>query len=59
MAGMTAAVIDPVEINEAFAAIPLKLMRDMGWTEEETNVTGGASAMGHLLVLRGRRSLAL
>lgn len=47
VAGMTAADIDLVEINEAFAAVPLLLMKEMGWTEEQTNVNGGAIAMGH------------
>ena len=52
-AGMTAKDIDLVEINEAFAAVALKLMRDMGWTEEQTNVNGGAIAMGHPLGATG------
>lgn len=51
--GMTAKDIDLVEINEAFAAVALKLMRDMGWTEEQTNVNGGAIAMGHPLGATG------
>ena len=51
--GMTAADIDLVEINEAFAAVALKLIRDMGWSEEQTNVNGGAIAMGHPLGATG------
>ncbi|MBA4084045.1 acetyl-CoA C-acetyltransferase [Janibacter terrae] len=51
--GMTAGDIDLVEINEAFAAVALKLMRDMGWSEEQTNVNGGAIAMGHPLGATG------
>ena len=51
--GMKASDIDLVEINEAFAAVALKLMRDMGWTEEQTNVNGGAIAMGHPLGATG------
>ena len=51
--GMTAKDIDLVEINEAFAAVALKLMRDMGWNEEQTNVNGGAIAMGHPLGATG------
>jgi len=51
--GMTAKDIDLVEINEAFAAVALKLMRDMGWSEEQTNVNGGAIAMGHPLGATG------
>ncbi|MDO5503528.1 MAG: acetyl-CoA C-acetyltransferase [Actinomycetia bacterium] len=53
VAGMTPADIDLIEINEAFAAIPLKLMRDLGWSEEQTNVNGGAIAMGHPLGATG------
>ena len=51
--GMSAKDIDLVEINEAFAAVALKLMRDMGWSEEQTNVNGGAIAMGHPLGATG------
>lgn len=51
--GMTAKDIDLVEINEAFAAVALKLMRDMGWDEDQTNVNGGAIAMGHPLGATG------
>ncbi|MGA8045712.1 MAG: acetyl-CoA C-acetyltransferase [Dermatophilaceae bacterium] len=53
VAGMSATDIDLVEINEAFAAVPLKLMSEMGWTEEQTNVNGGAIAMGHPLGATG------
>ncbi|MGP5725968.1 acetyl-CoA C-acetyltransferase [Arthrobacter rhombi] len=52
-AGMKAGDIDLIEVNEAFAAVPLKLMRDMGWSEEQTNVNGGAIAMGHPLGATG------
>ena len=52
-AGLTASDIDLVEINEAFAAVPLKLLRDMGWSQEQTNVNGGAIAMGHPLGATG------
>ncbi|MEO6790089.1 MAG: acetyl-CoA C-acetyltransferase [Ornithinibacter sp.] len=51
--GMKPSDIDLVEINEAFAAVALKLMRDMGWSEEQTNVNGGAIAMGHPLGATG------
>ena len=51
--GMKASDVDLVEINEAFAAVALKLMRDMGWSEEQTNVNGGAIAMGHPLGATG------
>nr|WP_211177149.1 acetyl-CoA C-acetyltransferase [Pseudonocardia acidicola] len=46
-AGMTAADIDLWEINEAFAAVPLKVIRDLGVDEDKVNVNGGAIALGH------------
>ena len=53
VAGMSASDIDLVEINEAFAAVALKLMQELGWSEEQTNVNGGAIAMGHPLGATG------
>ncbi len=52
-AGMTIDDIDLVEINEAFAAVALKLMRDLGVDHDRTNVNGGAIAMGHPLGATG------
>jgi len=52
-AGMTAADIDLMEINEAFAAVALKTMRDLGIDHDRTNVNGGAIAMGHPLGATG------
>jgi acetyl-CoA C-acetyltransferase len=46
-AGMTVADIDLWEINEAFAAIPLKTIKDLGIDPEKVNVNGGAIALGH------------
>jgi acetyl-CoA C-acetyltransferase len=46
-AGMTVADIDLWEINEAFAAIPMKTVRDLGLDPEKVNVNGGAIALGH------------
>lgn len=46
-AGMTVDDIDLWEINEAFAAIPLKAIRDLGIDPEKVNVNGGAIALGH------------
>ncbi len=46
-AGMTVADIDLWEINEAFAAVPLKTIRDLGLDPERVNVNGGAIALGH------------
>lgn len=45
--------IDVVEINEAFAAVPLKTMRDVGMDHEKVNINGGAIAMGHPLGATG------
>jgi acetyl-CoA C-acetyltransferase len=52
-AGMTIDDIDLVEINEAFASVALRLMRDLGVDHERTNVNGGAIAMGHPLGATG------
>jgi acetyl-CoA C-acetyltransferase len=46
-AGMTAEDIDLWEINEAFAAVPLKTIRDLGLDPDRVNVNGGAIALGH------------
>jgi len=46
-AGMIVADIDLWEINEAFAAVPLKTMRDLDIDPEVVNVNGGAIALGH------------
>jgi len=46
-AGMSVADIDLWEINEAFAAVPLKTMRDLDIDPERVNVNGGAIALGH------------
>lgn len=46
-AGMQLADIDLFEINEAFAAVPLKFMRDLDLDPENVNVNGGAMALGH------------
>jgi len=46
-AGMTVGDVDLWEVNEAFAAVPLKTMRDLGLDPERVNVNGGAIAFGH------------
>ena len=46
-AGMTVDDIDLWEINEAFAAVPLKTIRDLNIDPERVNVNGGAIALGH------------
>ncbi len=52
-AGLTADDIDLVEINEAFAAVVLRFVRDMGFDMDRVNVNGGAIAMGHPLGATG------
>ena len=52
-AGLTVDDIDLFEINEAFAAVALRFIRDMGISHEQTNVNGGAIAMGHPLGATG------
>jgi acetyl-CoA C-acetyltransferase len=52
-AGMTIDDVDLVEINEAFASVALKLMRELDVDAGITNVNGGAIAMGHPLGATG------
>ena len=52
-AGLEVKDIDLFEINEAFAAVAMRFMRDMGISDEITNVNGGAIAMGHPLGATG------
>ena len=52
-AGMTMDQIDLVELNEAFAAVVLRFMREMEVPHDKLNVNGGAIAMGHPLGATG------
>ena len=52
-AGLQAGDIDLWEINEAFAAVPMKTARDLGVSLDRVNVNGGAIAMGHPLGATG------
>ncbi len=52
-AGMTMDQIDLVELNEAFAAVVLRFMREMDVPHQKLNVNGGAIAMGHPLGATG------
>ena len=52
-AGLAVEDIDLFEINEAFAAVAMRFMRDMGISHEITNVNGGAIALGHPLGATG------
>src|SRR3954468_11462497 len=53
IAGLETTDIDLFEINEAFAAVAMRFMRDMEITSDITNVNGGAIAMGHPLGATG------
>ncbi|WP_018682987.1 acetyl-CoA C-acetyltransferase [Actinokineospora enzanensis] len=53
LAGLTPADIDVWELNEAFAAVVLKFMRDLDIPADRINVNGGAIAMGHPLGATG------
>ena len=52
-AGMTVEDIDLFEVNEAFAAVVLKFMKDLNVPHEKVNVNGGAIALGHPLGATG------
>ncbi|MDO8252633.1 MAG: acetyl-CoA C-acetyltransferase [Rhodoferax sp.] len=52
-AGMTVDQIDLFEVNEAFAAVVMRFMREMKVLPEKVNVNGGAIAMGHPLGATG------
>jgi acetyl-CoA C-acetyltransferase len=54
-AGRTTADLDLVEINEAFAAVAIQSMRDLGLDQDKVNVNGGAIAIGHPLGASGAR----
>ncbi|MFD2419300.1 acetyl-CoA C-acetyltransferase [Amycolatopsis pigmentata] len=53
VAGLTLDDIDLFELNEAFAAVVLKWMKDLKLPDEKVNVNGGAIAMGHPLGATG------
>ena len=56
-AGLTLADIDLIELNEAFAAQCLSVMKELGLDPTKTNVNGGAIALGHPLGASGTRLL--
>jgi acetyl-CoA C-acetyltransferase len=53
--GLTVADLDLIEINEAFAAVAVQSMRDLGVTSDIVNVNGGAIALGHPIGMSGAR----
>ncbi len=54
-AGRSLAEVDLFEINEAFAAVALASMADLGVSDDVVNVNGGAIAMGHPIGASGSR----
>jgi acetyl-CoA C-acetyltransferase len=52
-AGLTVDDIDLFEVNEAFAAVPMRFMHEMHVPHEKVNVNGGAIALGHPLGATG------
>ena len=54
-AGRTVADLDLIEINEAFAAVAIQSMRDLGVGPDRVNVNGGAIAIGHPIGASGAR----
>lgn len=57
MAGWTLADLDAVELNEAFAAQSLAVLRELGLDEGKVNLHGGAISLGHPLGCSGARIL--
>lgn len=55
LAGLTAADIDQVEINEAFAAQVIPTYQELGFDLDRVNVNGGAIAVGHPYGMSGAR----
>ena len=54
-AGKSVADVDLFEINEAFAAVGVASMADLGITDDIVNVNGGAIALGHPIGMSGNR----
>ncbi|MDT0380808.1 acetyl-CoA C-acetyltransferase [Streptomyces sp. DSM 42041] len=53
--GLSVGDLDLVEINEAFAAVCVQSMKDLGVSPEKVNVNGGAIALGHPIGMSGAR----
>ena len=54
-AGLSVDDLDLIEINEAFAAVGLQSMKDLGVGADKVNVNGGAIALGHPIGMSGAR----
>ncbi len=57
-AGWTLADVDLIELNEAFAVVPMIAMKELGIPAEKMNVNGGATALGHPIGASGARIMA-
>ncbi len=57
-AGLTMEDIETIELNEAFAAQALYVIREGGWDMNKINLNGGAVALGHPLGCSGTRIIA-
>jgi acetyl-CoA C-acetyltransferase len=53
--GMKVSDLDLFELNEAFAAVGIASMRDLGIGDDVVNVNGGAIALGHPIGMSGNR----
>ncbi|MYU21994.1 acetyl-CoA C-acetyltransferase [Streptomyces sp. SID8352] len=53
--GLEVSDLDLIEINEAFAAVAVQSMKDLGVATEKVNVNGGAIALGHPIGMSGAR----
>ena len=56
--GMSLDDIDCVEINEAFAPVPMAWLKETGYPHDKTNVNGGAIALGHPLGATGTKLMS-
>ena len=57
-AGWTVADVDLFEVNEAFAAVAMIAMHDLGISRDRLNIHGGATALGHPIGASGARIIA-
>ncbi|MEV5375648.1 acetyl-CoA C-acyltransferase [Streptosporangium nondiastaticum] len=55
--GLTVEDLDLIEINEAFAAVLVQSIKDLGVSPEKVNVNGGAIALGHPIGMSGARTV--
>jgi acetyl-CoA acyltransferase len=55
LAGLSLQEVDLIELNEAFAAQAVAVIRQLGFDPDKTNVNGGAIALGHPLGCSGAK----